>query len=114
MKSIRLELQHMWADHDKKNWAGGTIEYTPNQTWSVFLHDMYNYGNDIESQRLHYYNFGGAYSKGATRIAASYGRQRGGMICDRNLLQFLLHLYYTHLQNYNNVIFEILYRFHNY
>ncbi|MDO5636751.1 MAG: DUF6029 family protein [Myroides sp.] len=81
MKSIRLELQHMWADHDKKNWAGGTIEYTPNQTWSVFLHDMYNYGNDLESQRLHYYNFGGAYSKGATRIAASYGRQRGGMIC---------------------------------
>lgn len=81
MKSLRLELQHLWADHDRKNWAGATVEYIPNTSWSFFLHDIYNYGNDIESQKLHYYTFGGAYTKGATRIAATYGRQRGGMIC---------------------------------
>ena len=81
MKSLRLELQHMWADNDRKNWVGGTLEYVPNSNWSMFIHDIYNYGTDIDVQKLHYYTVGGAYTKGATRIAASYGRQRGGMIC---------------------------------
>lgn len=81
MKSIRLELQHLWADHDRKNWVGGTVEYVPNSNWSFFISDIYNYGTEAESEKLHYYNLGGAFTKGATRIAASYGRQRGGMIC---------------------------------
>lgn len=80
-KSVRLELQHQWADYDRKNWAGGTLEFIPNPTWSFFLHDIYNYGNEIEEQKLHYYSIGGAFTKGATRIAASYGRQRGGIMC---------------------------------
>src|SRR5690554_120883 len=80
-KSIRLELQHQWADQERKNWAGGTIEYIPSSKWSFFVHDIYNYGSDIENEKLHYYSAGGAFSKGATRIAATYGRQRGGMIC---------------------------------
>lgn len=80
-KSIRLELQHQWADYDRKNWAGGTLEFTPNPTWSFFIHDIYNYGNEDETQKLHYYSVGGAFAKGATRIAASYGRQRGGIMC---------------------------------
>lgn len=80
-KSIRLELQHQWADYDRKNWAGGTLEFTPNPMWSFFFHDIYNYGNDDETQKIHYYSVGGAFTKGATRIAASYGRQRGGIMC---------------------------------
>lgn len=80
-KSVRLELQHQWADYDRKNWAGGTLEFTPNPTWSFFLHDIYNYGNDDPDMQIHYYSIGGAFSKGATRIAASYGRQRGGIMC---------------------------------
>lgn len=80
-KSIRLELQHQWANQDRKNWAGGTVEFTPNSTWSFFVHDIYNYGSDNESEKLHYYSVGGAFSKGATRVALNYGRQRGGMMC---------------------------------
>lgn len=80
-KSIRLELQHQWADYDRKNWAGGTVEFTPNPTWSFFVHDIYNYGNDDEKKQIHYYSIGGAFTKGATRVAASYGRQRGGIMC---------------------------------
>lgn len=79
--SLRLELQHQWADGDRKNWAGGTIEYMPNSKFSIFAHDIYNYGNDNPDMQLHYYSFGGSFTKGATRIAASYGRQRGGLIC---------------------------------
>lgn len=80
-KSVRLELQHQWADYDRKNWAGGTLEFIPSKTWSFFVHDIYNYGTDNEKEKLHYYSLGGAFTKGATRIAASYGRQRGGMMC---------------------------------
>ncbi|RRJ93171.1 hypothetical protein EG240_01490 [Paenimyroides tangerinum] len=80
-KSVRLELQHQWADSERGNWAGGTAEYVPNSTWSFFIHDIYNYGTNEPSEKLHYYSFGGAFTKGATRIAASYGRQRGGMMC---------------------------------
>lgn len=80
-KSLRLELQHQWADSERKNWAGGTLEFIPSKTWSFFVHDIYNYGTDNKNEKLHYYTFGGAFTKGATRIAASYGRQRGGMMC---------------------------------
>lgn len=80
-KSIRLELQHQWANSERKNWAGGTFEYIHNKMWSFFVHDMYNYGSDDINERLHYYSVGGAFTKGATRVALNYGRQRGGMLC---------------------------------
>lgn len=80
-KSVRLELQHLWADADKKNWAGGTIEFATNANWSFYVSDIYNYGNDIEDERIHYYNVGASFTKGTTRVSASYGRQRGGLLC---------------------------------
>lgn len=80
-KSVRLELQHLWADEDKKNWMGGTVEFAANSNWSFYVSDMYNYGNDDEEQRIHYYNVGASFTKGTTRVAASYGRQRGGLLC---------------------------------
>lgn len=80
-KSVRLELQHMWADKDKKNWVGGTLEFTYNANWSLFVNDMYNYGNDDKDSRIHYYNAGVSFTKGTTRISTSYGRQRGGLLC---------------------------------
>lgn len=80
-KSVRLEAQHMWADRDKKNWVGGTLEFAYNANWAVFVNDMYNYGNDDTEKRIHYYNAGVSYTKGTTRISTSYGRQRGGLLC---------------------------------
>lgn len=80
-QSIRVIGQHLWADGDKKNWASATLEYVPSLNWSFFLQDLYNYGNDNKEAQLHYYNLGGAYTHGSTRIGMSYGRQRGGMIC---------------------------------
>lgn len=80
-KSIRLEGEHMWADADKKNWAGATAELNLDDKYSFYIWDIYNYGNDDPDKRIHYYNLGGAYRIGATRIAANYGRQRGGLVC---------------------------------
>lgn len=80
-QSLRFIGQHLWTDEDKKNWIGGTLEYVPSLKWSFYIHDIYNYGNDNPDKRTHFYNVGGAFTKGATRIGMSYGRQRGGMIC---------------------------------
>ena len=40
-----------------------------------------NYGNDISSQRLHYYLLSAGYTYNTSRIALSYGRQREGILC---------------------------------
>ncbi len=80
-RSLRFQAEHMWADADKKNWAAATFEFNLNSKWSFFGMDMYNYGNDDTELRNHYYNFGGAFRKNATRIALNYGRQRGGLVC---------------------------------
>lgn len=80
-QSIRVLGEHMWADSDKKNWAASTIEYNLNSKISIYCSDMYNYGNDDDTLRNHYYNIGGAFRKKSTRVALNYGRQRGGLLC---------------------------------
>lgn len=80
-RSIRFEAEHMWADADFKNWAGGTVEMNWNDKLSFYVWDIINYGNNDTKKRNHYYNFGGAYRIGSTRIALNYGRQRGGLVC---------------------------------
>lgn len=88
-RSLRIEAEHMWADADKKNWASAVVEFSFNNHFSMYVWDMYNYGNDDENFRTHYYNVGGAYRWGATRIAANYGRQRGGLVCVGGVCRFV-------------------------
>ena len=80
-RSLRIEGQHLWTKDDKKNWAGATFEINLNTKLSFYFNDIYNYGNDNEDSQIHYYNVGGSFSKGATRFALNYGRQRGGLLC---------------------------------
>ena len=79
--SVRLQLQNMWASADKGDWGAALLEYVPNTMFSIYVTDMYNYGNSNSESRIHYYSVGGSFSKGATRIAVNYGRQRGGLMC---------------------------------
>lgn len=79
--SLKVELQHQWADSSYKNWAAGLIEFNFKKKWSVFVNDLYNYGNDLEEDRMHYYSGGLVFRKNSTRVQASYGRQRGGLLC---------------------------------
>lgn len=96
-KSLTIAAEHMWADADRKNWLGGTLEYNHNANWSIFAMDMFNYGFDEDSQLInetdlfdiHFYNFGTAYKKGSTRIALNYGRQRGGLVCAGGVCRFV-------------------------
>jgi len=88
-KSIRVVGEHMWADSDKKNWAASTVEFNLNPKLSFYGSDMYNYGNEEPDLRNHYYNFGGAFRQKSTRIALSYGRQRGGLVCVGGVCRFV-------------------------
>ncbi len=88
-KSIRWELQHQWARGGFDNWAAALVEFNFSSVWSVFALDLYNYRNSEIAKRLHFYNFGTSYNKGACRITASYGRQRGGLICVGGVCRFV-------------------------
>ena len=80
-QSMRLDAQHLWTPDDKKNWVASTAEFNVNTHLSFFATDMYNYGNDDENHRDHYFNMGGSYTHHKSRFALSYGRTRGGLLC---------------------------------
>lgn len=88
-KSIRLELEKMWATADRKDWVGGTLEYNPSENLSFYVWDIYNYGSDKTEEQVHYLNFGGSYRKGRYRVALNYGRQRGGLVCVGGVCRFV-------------------------
>lgn len=85
-KSLRAVAQHLWTKEDRKNWAAGVLEYNFNSRFALFAADSWNYGGQDE---IHYYNFGGSYSKGNTRLGINYGRQRGGLICVGGVCRFV-------------------------
>ncbi len=81
--SFRLEAQHLFNKDDAKNWVGGTAEYFFNSNFGIYANDSYNYqeSDNDENTKIHFYNVGGSFTKGATRVALNYGRQRGGLLC---------------------------------
>lgn len=88
-RSLRVMGEHMWADYDKKNWAGATAEFNLNSKLSFYVNDLYNYGNDLDYAQNHYFNVGGAFRKKSTRVALNYGRQRGGLVCVGGVCRFV-------------------------
>lgn len=88
-KTLKLEVQHQWAEGGFGNWAGNLLEYNFNSEWSVFNANLYNYGNKDKAEQINYYTFGSTFSKNATRVQMSYGRQRGGLICVGGVCRFV-------------------------
>ncbi|MGM5470530.1 DUF6029 family protein [Flavobacteriaceae bacterium LMO-SS05] len=88
-KSLHLVLQHLWSMNDVKNWVASSLSYNFSSSFSLFVDDMYNYGNDVKFDRIHYYNFGSTYTKGNTSLSLGYGRQRGGLICLGGICRFV-------------------------
>ena len=85
-KALRFELQHLWTEQDRKNWAATLIEYNFSPRLGIYFADSWNYGGE---DKIHYYNLGGSYTKGITRVAVNYGRQRGGLICVGGVCRFV-------------------------
>ncbi len=87
--SMKIELQHQWADAYHGNWAAGLWEYNFLKNWSIFVNDLWNYGNKDDEKKIHYYTTGVVFRKNKTRISAQYGRQRGGITCVGGVCRFV-------------------------
>jgi hypothetical protein len=85
-KAARFVAQHLWSNEDRKNWAAAVLEYNFSTRLAIYAADNYNYGG---VDKIHYYSFGGSYSKGNTRLGINYGRQRGGLICIGGVCRFV-------------------------
>lgn len=79
--ALRLELQGLFTEKDEGSWAVALIEYTWSPHFFVAILDQWNYGNKVESKRLHYPFIQVGYTHNATRVTLSYGRQRAGIFC---------------------------------
>lgn len=79
--AIRLEMQGLFTEQDKGDWAMALLEWTPNSHFFVAVADQYNYGNPNSKEQIHYYFGSIGYNKDAHRIALSYGKQRAGIFC---------------------------------
>lgn len=88
-KSMRFEAQKMWSNSDAHDWIGGTMEFNFSPRFSVYVNDIYNSGDDKDTEKTHYFNFGGSYTKGATRLGLNYGRQRAGLVCVGGVCRFV-------------------------
>lgn len=87
-QAIRIELQHLETREDDGSWSAGLIEYT-NKGFFFSVQDQWNHGNPDPDNRLHFLMVAGGVAKGATRIAASYGRQNDGIVCVGGVCRFL-------------------------
>lgn len=91
--SLRMEIQGLWTQletdkvtgekvkQDKGDWATVLIEYNISPKFFFAVMDQWNYGNPVESQKLHYMIGSAGYIMGASRIMVTYGRQREGIFC---------------------------------
>jgi hypothetical protein len=89
--SVRAEFQGLWtrtetvygitAKQDKGDWATILIEYNISPKFYFAVMDQYNYGNPIESKRIHYLIGTAGYIFGSSRISILYGKQREGIFC---------------------------------
>ena len=77
--SGHIQLEHMNTKQDKGNWVSGLVEYNFSPEFGAYINNMYNYGN--KDKKILYFNVGMNYVHNATRLALSYGRQRGGLLC---------------------------------
>ena len=88
-KKLHFQVEHLWNTDDKKNWIAFLSEFQFHKKISIYISDMYNYGNDQEIERIHYYNLGMSYKNKKTRFNLNYGRQRGGLLCVGGVCRFV-------------------------
>ena len=86
--TLRMEVQTLIAKQletaskkEEGDWVMALAEYTISPNWFFTVQDMYNYGNDDESKRLHYININFGFLKGANRFSIGYGKKREGIFC---------------------------------
>ncbi|MDE0917664.1 MAG: DUF6029 family protein [Flavobacteriales bacterium] len=80
-QSLRTELQVLFTEQDKGDWATIVAEYTWSPHWFASIIDQYNFGNADESKRVHYLYGSAGYINGPHRLSIGYGKRREGIFC---------------------------------
>ncbi|MFK8045426.1 MAG: DUF6029 family protein [Crocinitomicaceae bacterium] len=79
--SIRAEVQALFTEQDKGNWATFLMEYTVSPHWFAAVIYQSNYGNPDKKKRQNYPFASFGYTLDASRFIVSYGKQRAGIFC---------------------------------
>jgi hypothetical protein len=79
--NLNVVAQYLSTDQHQGDWVSLQAEYSISPHWIFALLDMYNFGNDIAEDRLHYPFGSVTYVKNANRIALEYGKRRAGIFC---------------------------------
>ena len=82
--ALRGEMQYLQSKDYEGDWVAGLLEMTIAPHWNIYVSDMYNAGLTHQ----HYYTAGASWSKGATRIQLSYGRNRAGYVCSGGVCRY--------------------------
>lgn len=80
-QSLRTEVQALFTEQDKGDWATFLAEYTWSPHWVVSIIDQYNYGNADENARVHYVYGAVGRIDGPHRLSIGYGLRREGIFC---------------------------------
>jgi hypothetical protein len=78
---LRNELQLLTTQDDRGSMAMALLEYSIAPNWFFSVQDIYNYGNPVADQKLHYPLASVIYTEGTSRFQLSYGRQQRGIFC---------------------------------
>ncbi len=79
--NLNLVAQYLSSDQHQGDWASLQAEYSISPHWIFAILNMYNFGNDIKDDRLHYPFGSVTYVKNANRISMEYGKRRAGIFC---------------------------------
>ncbi|MEY5044299.1 MAG: hypothetical protein RJA19_1526 [Bacteroidota bacterium] len=80
-QSLRAEVQGLFTEQDKGDWATAILEYTWSPHWFVSVMDQYNYGNPDPGARVHYLYGAVGRTDGPHRLSVGYGKRREGIFC---------------------------------
>ncbi len=79
--ALRLELQNLYSEEGKGDWAYGQLEYSISPKWFISILDRWNYGNPDTDKRIHYYTVSGSFVYKTTKVTLSFGKQFEGILC---------------------------------
>lgn len=86
-KSIRTEMQYLFTDQDKGDFAFGLLEFNWAPHYSISISDMINTeprdnGKLLKGKKpVHYYTVYGVYTHHQTRFSLGYVKQVEGVVC---------------------------------
>lgn len=87
-KSLRVEMQYQYNEHDYGSWIFGLAEFTIAPKWSFTASDMWNYDPLKTEDALHYPMLATVYTMKATRFSLSYVKQTEGIVCTGGVCRY--------------------------